>query len=274
MFRLQITQDEPTQTLTATLEIDDNYNIISSSAPNFELRPFDILVVRQAPEFELIQTVFVDGEVRYPGEYALDGDNLKLTDLVKKAGGLTREAFPPGSTLYREQDGIGNVVIHLDDAMKNPAVVTNVTLKEGDILSIPKARDLVSIRTANTSAREIYIDSILTDQNINVAFDGKESARWYIENYAAGYGDNAWKKTTTVQYPNGEIKSTKRFLFFKNYPEVRPGSIVTVGAKPPRKKRAEKEEKTPVDWGQVAKETIGVVTSALTLILLLDRVNN
>ncbi|WP_273447203.1 SLBB domain-containing protein [Neolewinella agarilytica] len=274
VFRLQITQNEPTQTLTTTLEIDDNYNIVSSSSPDFELRPYDILVVRQAPEFELIQTVFVDGEVRYPGEYALDGDNLKLTDLIKKAGGLTREAFPPGSTLYREQDGIGNVVIHLDDAMKNPAVVTNVTLKEGDILTIPKARDLVAIRTANTSAREIYIDSILTDQNINVAFDGKESARWYIQNYAAGYDDNAWKRTTTVQYPNGEIKSTKRFLFFKKYPEVLPGSIVTVGAKPPRKKRVEKEEKKPVDWGQVAKETIGVVTSALTLILLLDRVNN
>lgn len=275
VFRLAITQNEPTQTLTATLEFDNDFQLISSSDPNFQLQPSDIIVVRSAPEFENIQTVFIQGEVRYPGEYALDEDNLRLRDLVEKAGGLSGEAFAEGATLVRREDNVGFVVIRLDEVLSGKDNTTNVVLKPGDLLRIPKAQELVSIRTRNTNADSIFVDSLLRSGEINLAFNGEKKADWYIKNFAAGYDEDAWKRTTRGVLPNGEIKSTKRFLFFKSYPTVEPGSIVAVDAKPPRKqkkKRAPKPDKEPFDWGQFARDTVAAATSVLTLILLLDRV--
>jgi len=276
VFRLAIAQNEPTQTLTATLEFDNDFQLISSSDPNFELQPSDIIVVRSAPEFEDIQTVFIQGEVRYPGEYALDEDNLRLMDLVEKSGGLSREAFAEGATLVRREDNVGFVVIRLDEVLSGEDTKTNIVLKPGDLLRIPKAKDLVSIRTLNTNADSIFVDSLLRSGEINLAFTGEKKADWYIKNFAAGYDEDAWKKTTRVIYPNGEIKGTKRFLFFKSYPTVEPGSTVAVDAKPPRKQKKKRQptaDKEPFDWGKFARDTLAAATSVLTLILLYDRVN-
>ncbi|WP_187270877.1 SLBB domain-containing protein [Neolewinella aurantiaca] len=273
VFRLSITQNEPTQTLTATLEFDNDFQLLSSSDPNFQLQPSDIIVVRSAPEFENIQTVFVQGEVRYPGEYALDQDNLRLLDLVKNAGGLSGEAFAEGATLVRRENNVGFVVIRLDEVLSGEDITTNIVLKPGDLLRIPKAQELVSIRTLNTNADSIFVDSLLRSGEINLAFTGEKKADWYIKNFAAGYDEDAWKKTTRVVLPNGEIKGTKRFLFFKTYPIVEPGSTVAVDAKPPRKQKKPKPDKEPFDWGQFARDTVAAATSVLTLILLTQRID-
>ena len=77
-----------------------------------------------------------------------------------------------------------------------------------------------------------------------------------------------------VEHPNGEIERTKRFLFFKKYPKVRKGSVVTIGRK---KEKAEKEEKVEsdkkVDWGEVVANSIAQVSAVLTLILLVQRID-
>lgn len=271
VFRLLIDQNQPTQTLSSTLALDENYQIVNSSEPNFALRPYDIIVVRSVPEFELIKTVSVEGEVRYPGEYALDRDNLRLTDMIDKAGGLTQESFPPGATLYRPQGGIGFVVIKLDEVIRNPGISSNITLKDGDVLSIPKSLDLVAIRPIGTRATEAISDSLFLDGTINVAYVGKQSGKWYIDQYAAGFSEDARKVSLTVQYPNGELGRTRRFLWFKSYPHVRPGSTIYVDLKPPRKARREREE--PVDWVGVTQVVLGGVTTTLTLYLLIDRLN-
>ena len=267
VFRLQLSQNEPTQTLTQTLEIDENFQPINGG--DFTLNPYDVVVVRNVPEFELISTVRVEGEVRYPGDYALDADNLRLTDLIQKAGGLTLEAFPPGAVLYREGNGIGNVVIRLDEALSNNSVVSNITLKDGDILRVPKALDLVSIRPTATRAPEAYPDTLYNDGTIDVAFTGEKTGKWYIDHYAAGFADRARKKSLTVQYPNGELGRTKSFLGLKSYPKVRPGSLVRVDFKPPKRERRQREE--PVDWVGVSQVILGGVTTTITLFLLIDR---
>ena len=272
VFRLETRGTQPTATLTTTLILDSTFNIVSSSDPNFELRPFDIIAVRSIPGFEPIRTVTVEGQVRYPGVYALNKPELRLTDVIQMAGGLTEAAFSPGSTLFRPDSTVGFIVIHLDEALDNNSVTTNIVLKDGDLLTVPRARDLVSINTQNTNANDIYIDSLLRRDRVNVAFDGRHDAKWYIENYAAGYSDNAWKRSTTVEYPNGEVKATKRFLFFNTYPVVRPGSIVSISQKPLRKQpRVRNENREKVDWGRFARDTIAIATSTLSLILLTQR---
>ncbi|OAV44295.1 SLBB domain-containing protein [Lewinella sp. 4G2] len=276
VFRLKTFDNEATQTLTTTLVVDSTFNILSSSDPDFILQPYDVLVVRRIPGFEPIRTVEVQGQVQYPGEYAIDVANMRLTDLIAKAGGITPDAFPPGGTLFRRDAQIGLIVIQLDEALSNSNIASNIVLKDGDILTVPRARDLVRINTQNTKANSIYIDSLLRRDRINIAYDGKKDAKWYVENYAAGYADDAWKRSTVVEYPNGEVKATKRFLFFNNYPDIRPGSIISVSERPERKKRERRvrtEPREKVDWGKFARDTIAIATSTISLILLVDRLD-
>jgi hypothetical protein len=49
---------------------------------------------------------------------------------------------------------------------------------------------------------------------------------------SGGASFKAWKKKSYVIYPNGLASTTKSFLFFKSYPEIRPGSQIVVVEKP------------------------------------------
>jgi len=65
------------------------------------LKPHDRLVVRRIPGWDVVGQVELMGEVRFPGKYpAVRGE--KLSSLIKRAGGLTREAYPRGAIFVRE----------------------------------------------------------------------------------------------------------------------------------------------------------------------------
>ena len=55
------------------------------------------------------------------------------------------------------------------------------------------------------------------------------SLRYYIA-AAGGLTDKAVLKKAYVQYSNGLNKKTKRFLFFRSYPTILPGSKIIVPA--------------------------------------------
>lgn len=269
VFRLEFGQNETTRTTSTSLEIDEDFRVIGGPAGGFTLRPFDVVVIRSVPEFELIRTVLVEGEVRFPGDYALDSDNLKLTDLIFKAGGLTAEAFPPGATLDRMEDSTGLVVIRLDEAIAAPNGISNLILKDGDVLSIPKAQQLVAIRPLGTRINQVYDDSLFVDGTLDVAFNGKRTAKWYVDNYAGGFENRARRSSLTVRYANGELGRTKKFLWWNVYPKIRPGSSVQLEMKPPKPERKRREE--PVDWVGITQAALGGITAFVTIYLLVDR---
>ncbi|MCD6385973.1 SLBB domain-containing protein, partial [Candidatus Sumerlaeota bacterium] len=60
---------------------------------NLLLQSLDTVVVYAFDEFQDIQRVFIQGEVRSPGEYELT-ENMTLTDLISIANGLTELADP------------------------------------------------------------------------------------------------------------------------------------------------------------------------------------
>jgi len=64
-----------------------------------------------------------------------------------------------------------------------------------------------------------------------VIYDRKKGFREYILN-AGGYSSEALKRGAYIVYSNGTVKGTSNFLFFRNYPEVRPGSEIYVPKKP------------------------------------------
>ncbi|HFC00726.1 MAG TPA: hypothetical protein ENJ53_07965, partial [Phaeodactylibacter sp.] len=217
VFRVVLSKNETVKSIVATVEVDDNLEMLSQS--DFKLEPFDQIIVRSVPEFELQRFVTIEGEVKYPGAYALLDDNEKLVSLIKRAGGLTGEAFSEGATLYREEGGTGFVVLRLEEALKNKKDRHNFILKKGDVITIPKQKDLVAIVGA-TRARDLYPDNIVRSGKINVAYKPGKRAKWYVDEYAAGVGEKGKSKLITVEYPNGEIKRTKNFILFKIYPKV------------------------------------------------------
>ena len=269
VFRLNIGEEKKTKTLVTTVKLDGDNKVTDGP---FDLQAFDQVVVRQAPEFEAIKTINITGEVKYPGVYALLNDNEKISSIIERAGGVTEEAFLQGGLLFRTVNDKGYVAVNMQTAMNNQSSSQNVILMNGDRLTIPKREELVTIQGA-TKASEMYVDEILEQGSISVPFAGNKSAKHYIDEYAGGIAENGDKMDVTVTYPNGTIQKTKRFLFFKRYPKVEKGSVVYVGAKPKEKTEKEfKKEKEAIDWGAFARDTLAAVTSVVTLIVFLQRI--
>ncbi|MBL7818155.1 MAG: SLBB domain-containing protein [Saprospiraceae bacterium] len=269
--RVQLSGNEEVRTVVATVEVDKNLNFANETAGNFPLQPYDQIVVRSIPEFGFQKMINITGEVKYPGQYALIDKNERVISILQRAGGLSPEAFPSGATLFRSQDNIGYVIFKLEDAIKNQNSNHNIILKEGDIIDIPKNKDIVTIRGA-TQMVDLYPDKILASGKINVAFQGNNSAWYYVDKYAAGVGKEGRKRLISVEHPNGQIQRTKDFLLFKVYPKVQKGSIISVGYAE-KKKEVKKGERKEVDWGKVLADSIAQATALLSFILLIQRLN-
>ena len=271
IYRVVIIDNQPTQVVVATLEVNDALAPVSGGS--FQLAPFDYIVVRSVNDFKLQQNVSIAGEVAFPGPYPLLKPNERLSDLVDRAGGLTDEAFAAGATLLRQLDSTGYVVINLEEAIKNPEVITNLVLQPGDLLTVPKTNSLVVLRGA-IDAEEIYLEDIVANGEVVLAYQGNQRAGEYVEKFGGGFSDRADKARTSVLYPNGRIKRTKNFLFFRISPKLSPGAIVTVPYKPENQVRREREQREPIDWGKVLADSLTQATSILTFILLVQRIND
>ena len=81
-----------------------NVNLADAMAGrnNIALQSRDRVLIKSIPEFAKTRTITLQGEVRYPGEYTFrDGETLR--DVLKRAGGLTDNAFPRGAVFTREK---------------------------------------------------------------------------------------------------------------------------------------------------------------------------
>ena len=272
VYRMVLNEDDDkvSKTIVASVEVNEDMNLASEN--DFQLSPYDEIVVRSLPGFKFQRYATIEGEVKYPGPYALMNENERLSSFIKRAGGITNEAFTEGATLYREENGVGFVVLRLDDVLKNENDIHNFILKQGDVITIPEQKDLVTI-TGATRASELYPDDILRSGKFNVAFNPGKRAKWYVDEYAAGVGENGRRRLITVEHPNGRIERTKDFLVFKKHPKVRKGSVIKVGYKPEKTKEEKEREKKDIDWGKVLADSVAQATAVLSLILLLERVN-
>lgn len=264
IFRVVLNENEPTQTVVATVKVDKNLNIITGS--EISLEPFDIVVVRNVPDFELQETIVLNGEVRYPGVYALIAKNEKLIDVIKRAGGLTSEAFPEGAQLYRTNEDIGVVLLELDQALKSSNSRFNYIMKDGDNITIPKSKDLVTINLKGTLAAELYPDKMLNRGQLSVAYVSGKKADWYLKKYAAGLDrtKRARKRLVTVELPNGHVEDATLLVFT---PKVKKGSKINVGMKPKKAEKPEKEKGEKIDWNSVIKDAFAIAGGAATIIL-------
>jgi protein involved in polysaccharide export with SLBB domain len=243
------------------MTIDRNLTI---EAAKFILEPFDIVTIRTAPGYETQRQVKIDGEVLYPGYYTITKKDERISDLVKRAGGLTAQAFTDGASLKRtgsfeteidkekEQQKIqqfqkiqknakDSTALNLENlAIRNSFVGINLTrildkpstkqdlfLENGDILNVPK-----ELQTVKVSGEVLSPNTVVYNKN--------KTFKSYVLS-AGGFGQNAKKGRAYVIYANGAVRSTKKFLVFNNYPFIRTGAEIFIP------KNAEKRKLTPAE---------------------------
>lgn len=218
--------------------IDDN--------EGFTLQPYDVVSVRRAPNNINQRAVSVEGEITFGGNYTITKKNYRLSDLVKNAGGVTKDAYVKGAHLERrltfdEKERQQSIVmmlmradtqgrdsltwakrqeisdtkivgIELDKALEHPGNDKyDIVLEEGDRLVIPQYDNTVTI-----SGEVMYPNT--------VAYNPQASLSYYI-NQAGGFGLQARKNRVFVMNKNGtasRVRSSK---------DIKPGSTIVVTAK-------------------------------------------
>lgn len=254
-----------TDVVVATLPIDANSKVTGSE--DFQLEPNDQIFVRSAADYEEQQNVLIFGEVNYKGKYSLTSTGGETVyDLIKRAGGLTREALPKGATLERNQGEIGLILLDLNDVLTNPETSPyNYKLKEGDVIFVPRASGLVSIEGA------IENPLINQDGNIFVPFLKGKNAKYYIKEFGDGVDrkKDGRNRLIAVTYPNGDREQTINLGLFNIYPKVEEGSVITVGRRPI--KVEEEKEKQDIDWEKIIDNTVTRITAVLTIFVLIQQ---
>lgn len=74
---------------------------LSEEESRLPLMPFDHVFIRKSPGFEREKLIKVEGEINYPGEFAISSANERISDVIKRAGGLNQFAYPKGASLVR-----------------------------------------------------------------------------------------------------------------------------------------------------------------------------
>lgn len=238
--------DRPAEEFQITLEGGLSFD---QKGDSFDLKPFDEIIVRRSPSFVAQKFVSVNGEVVFRGGYNLK-KNMRLSDLVKQAGGFTPYAYIRGAQLRRKlseadlvkleararivqnADGADSlstalvtdipeyylVGIDLEAAMENPGGQQDAYLQEGDELVVPTYTSTVRI-----SGAVVYPNA--------VTYEKGKSLKKYIYN-AGGYAQNARRKAYVI-YANGQVE-TVRGSIFRRYPKIEPGCEIIVPIKTPR----------------------------------------
>lgn len=256
------------RTTVQSIELKDKENVLNDADAKFPLQPYDQIFVRSIPNFELPQIVEITGEVKYPGKYTLLKRDEKIASLIKRAGGLTKFAFPEAATFYRPNLKGNYIVIKLNKAIKYRWNRNNYLLKDGDVLNIPLTQDLVVINGSNA----LNYSDINNITQFNVPFISRKRAGYYIRNYGSGFSDDAWRRKTYVIQPNAKINRTYRILFYPIYPKVKKGSTIYTVVKPEKVKAEKKKEGEPFDSNKFFEKLTTKITGLATLYILLKQV--
>lgn len=268
-------------------QVDENLKLDPGSA-DFKLQPFDIIYVRRAPNYEKQQEVVVSGEVRYPGTYTLKSKNDRISDVIERAGGLTQDAYTDGATLYREIEGLelrGNrdeediegFYTQEEDSLQNIARQRGGNLSGITISKI--GIELPRILENEGSKYDLFVqnnDSLYVPKNLqtvivkggvfyptSIRYDEGLTYRDYIT-AAGGYNELAKENKSYVIYANGEVNRVKKFLFFKDYPEVKPGATLVVPEQE-QVRRLSPQERVTIYSAIVS--TVAVISSTIFQIL-------
>ena len=89
---------------------------------------------------------------------------------------------------------------------------------------------------------------------------------------AGGFTKDADRNSVTVTKPNGQSEGVRHFLWWRIYPKVEPGSVIScqIDYNKREKLNAPKEK---VDWERIAASSLSALTSVVSMIVLIERLN-
>ena len=239
--------------------------------PGFILKPYDEVYVRKSPGYQTQQNVFIEGEVNFPGTYAMPKRETRLSDIVKAAGGVNALAYVKGARLERritpeerirmkqvvevvehqttDEDSLdlknlnfGDIYyvgIQLDKAIEEPGSDYDLVMREGDRIIVPEYNNTVTI-----SGNVLYPNT--------VAYKKGKKASYYI-NQAGGFGNRARKHSTYIVHMNGTVNQVGEG------DKPTPGCQIIVPTKP-------KPDPTKVtQWLGIGSTTAAIATTIATI---------
>ncbi len=207
------TPDRPVQVFKT--KISDIYDIDSKPTDKLLLQNRDAVFIRPHPEFEPQQYVKLQGEVRFPGTYALGSRSERLTEIISQAGGMKEGAYPQGVNFHRPS--VGRIAVDLPAALKHPGGPEDIVLQDGDVIELPPSPSTVEVAGAVYSPKHIL-------------FRPGKGVDYYLER-AGGLRVDARKGDIYVERANGEILRSGGRLFWRAWPRINAGSRIVVPAK-------------------------------------------
>ncbi len=222
---------------------------LDTKGTDVKLQPWDVIIVRRNPGYKQQTSIKIEGEVIYPGPYVIETKVDRISTIIKKSGGLTKEGYAKGAYLVRknkksvidqltdsrikrvqlavkdsadfETKGIlrpyDQIAIQLDEIITNPGTMEDLLLEEGDVIVVPKEKSEIRISGAVLFPTQI-------------PYKEGQSLHYYIDQ-SGGFSDDSRQSKVYVMYPNGRAARTKKFLFFRKFPKVLPGAEVVVPKK-------------------------------------------
>lgn len=214
--------------------------LVADGQGDFVLEPYDEVVVHRSPSYNNQIHYNVRGQVNFPGTYSMTEREERLSDAVKKAGGLTDFAYAQGARLTRTmteterqqfadaQEALRHngdstsvarlgssstfqVAIELGLALAKPGGEYDILLREGDVLEIPLISNTVQTRGA------VMLPSTLT-------FATGKTAGYYI-NKSGGFAARALRRHAYIINMNGDKKP------MHSWTRVEPGDEIVVPLK-------------------------------------------
>ena len=256
-------QKNPVEVINVSLN-DDFRNLDSSK--NIMLEVNDNVIVRSKQGYKEKDFVLVRGLVKKPGYYAIKNNVYSVFDIIKDFEGFLPDAELNGVKIKRpvnlelikklssdlKSDSLGlevdkyiEIGLNIEKILKSGGKANqfNLVLKDGDEIIVPKFDNSIEISgEVQQSAAISFYRGLTTISAINKA---------------GGFSSNAKKSNVYVVYQNGSISSTKKLLFFKKYPKLKPGCRVFVP------KKIESKNRTSVG------EIVGYTTSLVSIIALI-----
>ncbi len=202
-----------------------------------ELQPMDFIYIPRLVNYRSLGNVSVQGEVVFPGDYAVQKRDETALNFLNRAGGVTPNGSLENAQVYRK--GI-RVNVDLTSKGEGKKASVDMVLMPGDSVYVPRVISYVEVSGSVNNPQYI-------------SYNG-HSFKYYI-NAAGGTTQNARLKGAYIKYADGLNQPVKHFLFFRDYPEVKPGAKIVV------------PEKSPDSRIKIGIGDVGAIATALTALV-------
>lgn len=257
--------------ITQIIQAESDEDLIIR-ADELELQPGDWVIVRPNPNFREQRLVELSGEFQFPGSYAMLTRNEKLSSVLERAGGLTQFADAHSGILIRKR--LVAAPATQMPAMNEAALPQLIDEVVFDTIAI----DLIGIsRNKNKYDLNVKNGDVVIVKAINntVSVKGKVNSPVAVNHYATrmrpylrdagGLTSEGDKYRIYVIEPNGQARSTYRFLWMAKYPKVLPGSTIIVPEKP-KNLEMQRDPARTAAVASIAASSAGVIIAIITLL--------